>query len=196
MASKARKNELKKKYIFEELLASYWQKIVSDLVSQLEKAYPFSEGSTARAIGEDNANLIQITSQGYLITITMPDYYQFLDEGVSGAKRNTGISRFKYTNKMPPISAIRRFMLNRGINTFEDIKSKRGYRPKNTRAGKNRDAEEIRKSIAFVIARSIFENGLEPTNFYSSVINDNEIIEFEKKILVQYRKYILSMIDI
>jgi len=189
MASKERK-------AFDNILASYWQKIVDELTQNIKDAYPFSQGGTAAAIGENKANLIQITSQGYLITITMPDYYQFLDEGVSGAKRNTGISRFKYTNKMPPISAIRRFMLNRGINTFEDIKSKRGYRPKNTRAGKNRDAEEIRKSIAFVIARSIFENGLEPTNFYSSVINDNEIIEFEKKILVQYRKYILSMIDI
>lgn len=200
MASKARK-------AFENILANYWQKIVSDLVSQLEKAYPFSEGSTARAIGQDNANLIQITSQGYLITITMPDYYQFLDEGVSGAIKNKNISRFKYKDGgkgrggkgqrgVPNLGAIRRFMLNRGINTFEDIKSKRGFKGRNTRSGKKRDAEEIRQNVAYVIAYSIWKNGQEPTNFYSSVINDNEIIEFEKKILVQYRKYILSMVDI
>lgn len=198
MSSKARKNELKKKYIFEELLASYWQKIVSDLVSQLEKAYPFSEGSTARAIGEDNANLIQITSQGYLVTITMPDYYQFLDEGVSGAKRNTGISRFKYKDKgkgrggkgqkgVPNLNAIKRFMDNRGI---------RSSTGKNTKSGRKRDDEKTRLSLAYAIAYKIWERGLEPTNFYSSVINDNEIIEFEKKILAQYRKYILAMVDI
>ena len=200
MASKARK-------AFENILANYWQKIVSDLVSQLEKAYPFSEGSTARAIGQDNANLIQITSQGYLITITMPDYYQFLDEGVSGAIKNKNISRFKYKDGgkgrggkgqrgVPNLGAIRRFMLNRGINTFEDIKPKRGFKGRNTKSGKKRDAEEIRQNVAYVIAYSIWKNGQEPTNFYSSVINDNEIIEFEKKILVQYRKYILSMVDI
>lgn len=207
MASKARKNELKKKYIFEGLLASYWQKIVDELVQNISKAYPFSQGGTAAAIGENKGNLIEITAQGYLVTITMPDYYQFLDEGVSGAIKNKNISRFKYKDGgkgrggkgqrgVPNLGAIRRFMLNRGINTFEDIKSKRGFKGRNTKSGKKRDAEEIRQNVAYVIAYSIWKNGQEPTNFYSSVINDNEIIEFERKILAQYRKYILAMVDI
>lgn len=198
MTSKARKNQLKKKYIFEGLLASYWQKIVDELVQNISKAYPFSSGGTAAAIGENKGNLIEITSQGYLVTITMPDYYQFLDEGVSGAKRNTGISRFKFKDKgkgkggkgqkgVPNLNAIKRFMDNRGI---------RSGTGKNTKSGRKRDDEKTRLSLAYAIAYKIWERGLEPTNFYSSVINDKEIIEFERKILAQYRKYILDMVDI
>ena len=200
MANKERK-------AFENILASYWQKIVDELMQNIKDAYPFSQGGTAAAIGENKGNLIQITSQGYLVTITMPSYYQFLDEGVSGAIKNKNISRFKYKDGgkgrggkgqrgVPNLGAIRRFMLNRGINTFEDIKSKRGFKGRNTRSGKKRDAEEIRQNVAYVIAYSIWKNGQEPTNFYSSVINDQEILEFEKRILVQYKKYILSITDI
>jgi hypothetical protein len=177
-------------------LTIYWQKTVDELVKSLYDVGRVASGKTAQNIGAFNKTPVQINSKGYKITISMPDYYQFLDEGVSGTKKNTGISRFKYKDKMPPIKAIRRFMLNRGIKNFSDIKSKRGYKPRNTTAGKRRDAEEIRNSIAFVIARSIYENGQEPTKFYTNVINDKKLQDFERRLIDFYRANIIDIIEI
>jgi len=165
-------------------LDKYWQTVVDDLVQSLKDVGRYASGNTAQAIGDGNAQPVAITANGFKITIAMPDYYEYLDEGVSGAKNNTGISRFKYTNKMPPI---RKFMLNRGINA---------PRSSNTKSGKRQDAEKIRNGIAFAIARSIFNNGTKRTDFYSNVINDKKLIAFEQMLLAQYSNYVIELIKI
>ena len=172
--------------LFDSLL-DYWQKVVNELVKNLEDEYKMSSGLTAQSVGEFNNNPVTLTSQGFKVTISMPDYYQFLDEGVSGAKFNTSISRFRYKDKMPPIKAIRRFMLNRGITQPKNS---------NTKAGKARDKEDILNGIAFAIARSIYNKGLKKTEFYSSVINDEELVKFEQRLLAQYQRYVLDVIQI
>jgi len=169
------------------MLNQYWQQIVDDLVKSLYDVGRVASGATAQSIADGNTNPITITSNGFRIQIAMPDYYQYIDEGVSGAKNNTGISRFKYTSKMPPISAIRKFMLNRGIDPAKES---------NTTSGKRRDAEAIRNSIAFAISYSIWSKGLAKTNFYSDVINDQKLLDFESKLLDQYRKYIIDIIKV
>lgn len=165
-------------------LLDYWQKIVDDLVQSLYDVGRVASGATAQSIGDLNTNLINITAQGFRVTISMPPYYEFIDEGVSGAKRNTGISRFRYKDKIPPISAIRKFMLNRGINPT----------PKNTKSGKKRDAEDIRNSIAYAIAYKIWSDGLQPTNFYSRVINDPQLQEFETRLLEQFSNFVIDIV--
>jgi hypothetical protein len=172
------------------MLNQYWQKIVDDIVKSLYDVGRVASGATAQNIGALNTKPVTITAGGFKIQISMPSYYQFIDEGVSGAEKNTGISRFKYKSPFswknaPPISAIRKFMLNRGITE---------PRGKNTTSGKRRDAEAIRNSIAFAISYSIWSKGLAKTNFYTNVINDQELLDFEAKLLEQYRKYIIDII--
>jgi len=182
--------------LFKYLLV-YWQKLIDGFRLELERAYPLSSGLTAATIDEGNATPITITSNGYKVTIVMPSYYEYLDEGVSGAKYNTGRSRFKYTNKMPPISVIRKFMLNRGINSWDEIKSKNPGRVyKNTRSGKKQSAEEIRNSIAFVIAKSIYNKGTEGSNFYTNVINDKSILAFENKLRERFANYVIDVVKV
>ena len=67
------------------------------------------------------------------------------------------------------------------------------YSGTNTKSGKRRDAEDIRKSIAFVIARSIYNYGLDKTDFYSKAINDQTILDLEAELLTEFRKYILNV---
>ena len=98
--------------LFNSLL-KYWQTIINGMVNELEDAYPLSSGATASQIGTLNDKPITITSQGFKVTISMPDYYQFLDEGVKGAKSTyskSSSSPFAYTDKMPPVDAILKFV--------------------------------------------------------------------------------------
>jgi hypothetical protein len=201
--------------LFDSLL-KYWQTIINGMVNELEDAYPLSSGATASKIGTLNENPIAITSQGFKVTISMPDYYQFLDEGVKGAKstysKSSG-SPFAYTDKMPPVDAILKFMDNRGISDWSDIKSKtklrkkvkaakksgrlkRNNQRKNTRAARSAGLDSLRRSIAFVIARSIFNKGLEATNFYSNVINDPQLIKFEARLLDEFSDYVIDVVRV
>ena len=85
------------------------------------------------------------------------DYWQFVDEGVRGAGgfKGSGKARgqgspFKYSTKMPPRQSL-----------IEWIKNK----PLKGRDKKGRFIK--RKSLAFLIQRSIFQKGLERTQFFS-----------------------------
>ena len=192
--------------LFDSLL-DYWQKVVNELTDNLENEYKMSSGLTAESIGELNSQPVELTSQGFKVTISMPPYYQFMDEGVSGAKFNKNISRFKYKDKgkgkggrgqkgIPNIGAILNFMDNRGIKSFDDITPKRAFNARNTKSGKKRDAQEIRRNVAFAIAYNIWKYGQEPTNFYSNVINDEQIVKLESKLLAQYQQYVIDIIRI
>jgi hypothetical protein len=193
--------------LFDYLLV-YWQKLIDGFRLELERAYPLSSGITAATIDEGNPTPISITSNGYKVTIVMPPHYQFLDEGVSGAKNNTGRSRFSFKDKgkgdngrgqkgIPPITVIRKFMLNRGINSWSDIKSKNsGNTYENTKSGKEQTAEEIRQSIAYVIAYSIWRDGTEGSKFYTNVINDKSILAFENKLKARFAKYVIDVVKV
>ena len=86
------------------------------------------------------------------------DYWMFVDEGVRGAGgyKGRGGSRgkgspFKFSTKMPPRSAIEKWIV---------------YKPlKEARDSKGRFIS--RKSLAFLIQRSIFQRGLQRTQFFS-----------------------------
>jgi hypothetical protein len=189
-------NEMQDK-LFNSLL-EYWQLIIDKLKKELTIAYSGSSGNTRQEITIANVNPISKTNSGYKVSLFMPDYYEFLDEGVSGAKFNTSISRFKYRDKgkgkggrgqkgIPPTAAIRKFMKNRAITT---------PRTKNTKAGKKRDTEAVLQGIAFAIAYSIWSRGLEPSNFYSNVINDKELLAFEQKLIDEYGDFILDVVRV
>ena len=86
------------------------------------------------------------------------DYWQFVDEGVRGAGGFKGSGRargqgspFKYSTKMPPRRFIDKWIVSKPL-----------------RAGRDKSGRFIaRKSLAFLIQRSIFQRGLERTQFFS-----------------------------
>jgi len=99
------------------------------------------------------------------------DYWEFVDQGVRGsgkakggttksgkqAKRGgTGLARarkspFKYTNKMPPRGVIDRWIVGKPLRSARDKKGK--FIP--------------RKTMAYLIQRSIFQKGLYRTLFFT-----------------------------
>ena len=191
------------------MLTQHWQGVVNDLVKNLTEAYSGSSGLTRQSIGSLNKKPVEVTTRGFKISISMPDHYQFLDEGVHGKTssyvENSG-SPFKYTDKMPSIKSIRKFMLNRGITELEKSSSPKTTKPttgrvqrkarrKNTQSGRKNAVESQLDAIAFLIARSIYEKGTKASHFYSDVINDKEILAFGQKVAAQYKDYILSVVE-
>ena len=86
------------------------------------------------------------------------DYWQFVDEGVRGAGGFKGSGRargqgspFKYSSKMPPRRFIDKWIVSKPLKAGRD----------------ERGRFVSRKSLAFLIQRSIFQRGLERTQFFS-----------------------------
>ena len=86
------------------------------------------------------------------------DYWQFVDEGVRGAGGFKGSGRargqnspFKYSTKMPPRRFIDRWIVSKPLKAARDESGR----------------FIARKSLAFLIQRSIFQRGLERTQFFT-----------------------------
>jgi hypothetical protein len=115
-----------------------------------------------------------VTEDDYaIVAFRMELYGQFLDEGVKGAfpnlvkngKQKAPNSRFKFTNKRPPSGPIAEWAKKRNIRLRdEDGKFKKGSY----------------KSIGFVIARSIYAQGIKPTMFFTKPYQEG------------YKKFILG----
>jgi len=174
-----------------ENLTGFWQKVIDDLVQSLKDVNRYASGVTAQSIGAFNAKPVTVISEGFEITIAMPSYYIFLDEGVSGAVNNKGISRFKYTNKRPPIKAIRAFMMNRGI-VGDDYRKAR----KSKGTERQRNIDNALNKVAYAIAYKIWRDGLPKTNFFSDVVNEKLLTKFENEIANDYSQLIIDSIKL
>ena len=109
------------------------------------------------------------------ISISMEDYWKFVDKGVQGNGKGKkdkplkGIgSPYKYTNKMPPISAMRKYIMNKKISVAGYSDQKRSLKKK-IRNTKNNPLD----TRAFLMARALMWYGMDGSQFYSDVVNAN-----------------------
>jgi hypothetical protein len=83
------------------------------------------------------------------IYFEMEQYGAFQDKGVNGTKRSWG-APYSFKNKMPPMSKLDKWIVRKGI------------------APKDEQGRFIkRKSLQFLIARSIFQKGIKPSLFFT-----------------------------
>jgi len=98
--------------------------------------------------------------KGFILDFYMQDYGMFQDEGVKGAnpslvkggKQKAPSSKFSYKQKMPPMQPLREWAQKKNIR-FRDKKGQ--------------FAKGSYKSMAFVLQRSIYAQGLKPTYFFT-----------------------------
>jgi len=97
-------------------------------------------------------------ADGFSVQFYMADYGTFIDKGVSGNKQTrsykdykgqTITSPYKYTNKQPPSKLLDKWIVKKGIAPRDE---------------KGRFIS--RKSISFLIARSIKAKGIKSTSFF------------------------------
>ena len=149
----------------ETLLAGFANIVIEELQKNLD---------------QDNKNASSVLRQSIVmsvgdseVSISMEDYWKFVDKGVQGngkgksGKRLKGIgSPYKYTNKMPPVSALKKYIMNKGISIKGYSDKKRSLR-KNIRSKPNNPID----NAAFLMARSIQQYGVDGSQFYSDVVN-------------------------
>jgi len=78
----------------------------------------------------------------------MPDYGEFLDKGVKGTESGRSLKGYKYTNKKPPISVIKKWMRVKPIKA------------RDKKTGKFITQEQG----AFAIQNAIYRKGIKPTS--------------------------------
>ena len=97
---------------------------------------------------------INATEDSISVIFEMEDYGKFQDQGVSGTKQKYN-TPFSYKSKMPPSKAFSQFVVRKNI--------------KGSRDEKGRFVK--RKTLHYLIARSIFTRGIKPSMFFTKPFN-------------------------
>ena len=93
---------------------------------------------------------LNVSPNSFSMSFLMEDYGIFQDKGVSGIKKKYN-TPYAYKDKMPPPSKMDKWIVRKGL---------KGIRGK--------DGKFIsRKSLQFMIARSIYNNGIKPSLFFT-----------------------------
>ena len=92
---------------------------------------------------------VKVSRNSFELSFLMEEYGVYQDKGVSGVKKKYN-TPYSYTTKMPPPSKMDKWIVKKGI------------------APRDKSGKFIsRKSLQFMIARSIFNNGIKPSLFFT-----------------------------
>ena len=112
---------------------------------------------------------LNVSPNSFSMSFLMEDYGIFQDKGVSGVKKKYN-TPYSYTNKMPPPSKMDKWIVRKGL---------KGVRGK--------DGKFIsRKSLQFMIARSIYNNGIKPSLFFTKPF-EKAFKNLDKDIIKAYK---------
>ena len=92
---------------------------------------------------------VKAMPNSFSMEFTMEDYGVFQDAGVSGTKKKYN-TPYSYKSKMPPVKAFDKWIV------------RKGFAPR-----KSGGQFTSRKSLAFLIARSVFRNGIKPSLLFT-----------------------------
>ena len=119
----------------------------------------------------------------------MLDYGAFVDKGVSGNQKRqnykdykgkTEQSPFSFKLKQPPSGIIEKWIKARGIKGRDE---------------KGRFASVTRKSLAFLIARSIKKKGVPAASFYTQPLSYSYKV-FKKEMMKHFKEDVLKNIKL
>lgn len=107
---------------------------------------------------------IKADATGVEIELQAPSYWEFVDKGVNGLQRSVGSEfSFNYPNvSKSHAEAIRKWIPKAGIQA-------RG--------------EQTYEQVAYAIARSIKQKGIDPTPFVTNTLTEARVNELEKALL-------------
>ncbi len=154
--------------VLEDTLALYG-KAFNDRVTQILD----SENITSSGrLAEPALPIITKFGTGYILSLgyepgsEASKYYDFVNKGVKGTKNEKADNKtpyaFKGNKKAVPVSSIEKWL---GYNKLKSVSVK-----KYTKLGTEAKAIEGKKSLAFLIARSIHRKGLKSTRYFDRAV--------------------------
>ena len=154
--------------VLEETLALYGQAFNDRITQILDSENITSSGRLA----EPALPVITKFGTGYILSLgyepgsEASKYYDFVNKGVKGTKNEKADSKtpyaFKGNKKAVPVSSIEKWL---GYNKLKSVSVK-----KYTKLGTEAKAIEGKKSLAFLIARSIHRKGLKSTRYFDRAV--------------------------
>lgn len=134
-------------------LTAYRDMLVKEIKRSLKEKKKISSGELYDSI--EGTPIVE-GKNSISFGIEMEDYGEFIDRGVSGVKKKYN-TPYKYTNKMPPPSKLDKWIVRKGL----------APRNKGRFTGRSINTVGFAKSISFLIARSIYMNGIKPSLFFT-----------------------------
>ena len=134
-----------------------------------------SAQNTSGRLKDSLTGYVKESKNSIQVSFEMEDYGFYQDRGVKGKKGGKSLDGYKYTNKMPPPKAFDKWTVRKGI------------------APRDKEGRFIkRKSLNFLIARSIFNKGIKPTLFFTKPFE-----EYYKRLPKELtEKYALDMVNL
>lgn len=157
-------------------LDKFRQAVVNEAKQELTKQGKKGSGKLYNSI---DSELEVYRTGNFALSFELGNYGEFVDKGVSGTKKKYN-TPFKYTNKMPPPSALDKWIVRKGLGKGKDGKFTK------------------RKSLQYLIARSIFRNGLKPSLYFTKPFQkhmkklNNDLVEAFGLDIDEFMKYTLN----
>ena len=129
-----------------EALQEFERKVVEAAKSNLQKKNKNVSGKLKDSIKGE----VKVMPNSIRVFFEMDNYGWFQDQGVKGVKSGSSLSNFSYKSKMPP------------SKVFDKWSVRKGIAPR-TKSGKFLK----RKSLNFLIARSVFHHGIKASMFFT-----------------------------
>ena len=168
--------------ILEETLALYGKAFNDTIVKILDQDNITSSGRLA----EPALPIITKFGTGYVLSLgyepgsEASKYYDFVNKGVKGTKNIKADSKtpyaFKTNKKAVPVSSIEKWL---SYNKLKSVSVK-----KYTKLGTETKAIDTKKSLAYVIARSIHTKGLKSTHYFDRAVTQVFNKEFIQNLAV------------
>ena len=157
--------------------------LIKELRQSLKDVKRISTGALAASIDANYAP----SEKGFLFTLIMDDYWKFVDKGVNGTlPQGKHGSPYNFKGKNINQQAAREFVRDRSITQWKDRSGKvifdvnkrpkskriRGFSVASDKTLKRQTKADRFNTLAWLAGRAIARYGIEPTNFYSNVVNE------------------------
>jgi len=119
------------------------------VITEARKNLTRNKKNASKTLYNDLDSFLKVSANSFELGFTMPLYGEFQDQGVSGKKKKYN-TPFSYTNKMPPSDVFEAWIKRKGIK------------------GRDKKGRFItHKTLSYLIARSVFNNGIKPSLFFT-----------------------------
>ena len=153
------------------------------VITEARKNLTRNKKNASKTLYNDMSSFLKVSKNSFELGFEMPIYGQFQDQGVSGKKKKYD-TPFSYKKKMPPSDVFEAWIKRKGIKG----RDKRGRFITN-------------KSLSYLIARSVFNNGIKPSLFFTRPFElaykrlADDVIEAFGLDIDEFLKYTLKKYD-